>query len=33
MGGAVRVESTPGVGTTFSFTLKKARPETARAVA
>jgi two-component system phosphate regulon sensor histidine kinase PhoR len=33
MGGSVQVESTPGVGTTFSFTLKKARPEVAKAVA
>ena len=33
MGGAVRVESTPGQGTSFSFTLKKARPEATRAVA
>lgn len=33
MGGAVRVESAPGKGTTFSFTLKIARPEASRAVA
>jgi len=33
MGGAVTVTSKPGAGTTFSVTLKKAEPRTARAVA
>lgn len=33
MGGAVHVESVPGAGTTFSFTLKKESSELARAVA
>jgi two-component system phosphate regulon sensor histidine kinase PhoR len=33
MGGAVAVSSKPGTGTTFTVTLKKAEPRTARAVA
>lgn len=33
MGGTVAVASRPGVGTTFTVTLKKAEPRTARAVA
>jgi two-component system phosphate regulon sensor histidine kinase PhoR len=33
MGGAVAVTSRPGTGTTFTVTLKKAEPRTARAVA
>jgi two-component system phosphate regulon sensor histidine kinase PhoR len=33
MGGAVAVTSRPGAGTTFTVTLKKAEPRTARAVA
>jgi two-component system phosphate regulon sensor histidine kinase PhoR len=33
MGGAVHVESTPGVGTTFGVTLKSDRPQEKRAVA
>jgi two-component system, OmpR family, phosphate regulon sensor histidine kinase PhoR len=33
MGGSVQVESTPGTGTAFSFTLRKAKTELAKAVA
>jgi len=33
MGGQVSVESTPGVGTTFSFTLRRANAEVSKAVA